>query len=431
LIGRDDIEAFEDLRLPAVGLDVTADGEDADSRVNVGGLPGLPEFTDDRGVRDTRWLEMSTLALLTCVPRRSTLLGMLCPRCQRTVDDDWAVCPYDGEPLRSAASPIAVSSPRPAATKMAGAILGTRFQIKGFVNKAATGRVYLAEDVRSHEKVIVKLLAPDDASSDVARARFQREAELMIALDHPNIIKVLAHGEMNGRPYLVTEALRGESLHDYLKREHTMPTDVALAMIRHAAHGLHAAHTAGIIHRDVKPGNLFLLGPIGNPYGLKLIDFGLAKGAASQRISAHDLVLGTIEYMAPELIVSDPTDARTDVYGLGVVMFRVFTGHLPFDAETDFEMLAHQMFSPAPPASWLNEQIDPRIELVMLRAMRKRPENRYPTMEALVADVDRILGLLQDHDIETTPRPTDDTYEPLTALGLEAANLLRERFVTR
>ena len=181
-------------------------------------------------------------------------------------------------------------------------------------------------------------------------------------------------------------------MHDYLKREHAMPTDVALAMIRHAAHGLIAAHRAGIVHRDVKPGNLFLIGPIGNPYGLKLIDFGMAKGEASRRISAHDLVLGTIEYMAPEQIVSDPTDVRTDVYGLGVVMFRVFTGHLPFDVDTDIEMLAHQMFSPAPPASWLHEQIDPRIELVILRAMRKKPENRYPTMDALVADIDRILG---------------------------------------
>jgi serine/threonine-protein kinase len=314
---------------------------------------------------------------------------------------------------------------------MAGAILANRFQIKGFVNKAATGRVYLAEDVRSKAPVIVKLLAPEEASSNAARARFQREAELMIALDHPNIVKVLAHGEMNGRPFLVTEALRGESLHDYLKREHAMPTDVALTMIRHAAQGLIAAHTAGIIHRDVKPGNLFLLGPLGNPYGLKLIDFGLAKGAASQRISAHDLVLGTMEYMAPELIVSDPTDARTDVYGLGVVMFRVFTGHLPFDAETDFEMLAHQMFSPAPPASWLNEQIDPDIEVVMLRAMRKRPENRYPNMEALLADLDRIVGLLPDHGVEVTPKPADDTYEPLTALGRDAANLLRERFAQR
>jgi serine/threonine-protein kinase len=353
---------------------------------------------------------------------------MQCPRCHRTVEDDWAVCPYDEEPLRPAASPIAVSSLRQNMTKIAGAVLANRFQIKGFVNKGAASRVYLAQDVKSRQEVIVKLYAPNDTSSDDSRARFEREAELMMALDHPNIIKVLGHGQMNGRPYVVTELLEGESLHDYLKREHAMPTDVALAMMRHAARGLIAAHTSGIIHRDVKPGNLFLLGPLGNPYGLKLIDFALAKGAASNRISAHDLVLGTMEYMAPEQIVSDPTDERTDVYGLGVVMFRVFTGHLPFDAETDFEMLAHQMFSPAPPASWLNEQIDPRIELIILRAMRKRPENRYPTMEALLADLDRTLGLAQDHDVEATPKPIDDTYEPLTAPGRDAANLLRERF---
>jgi len=352
---------------------------------------------------------------------------MICPRCQRTVDDDWLHCPFDGQTLRREGS-ISAGSLRRNTTKMAGAILGDRFQIKGFVNKGATSRVYLAEDVHTHEQVIVKLFAPDDATSQFSRERFQREAELLMGLNDPNIIKVLAFGDMNGRPYLVTEPLRGESMHDYLKREHAMPTDVALAMIRHAAHGLIAAHRAGIVHRDVKPGNLFLIGPIGNPYGLKLIDFGMAKGETSRRISAHDLVLGTIEYMAPEQIVSDPTDVRTDVYGLGVVMFRVFTGHLPFDVATDIEMLAHQIFSPAPPASWLHEQIDSRIELVILRAMRKRPENRYATMEALVADIDRILGFSGSHDIDLTSRPMDDTYEPRTSPGREASKALRQRF---
>jgi eukaryotic-like serine/threonine-protein kinase len=195
-------------------------------------------------------------------------------------------------------------------------------------------------------------------------------------------------------------------------------------MMRHAALGLVAAHGAGIVHRDVKPGNLFLLGPIGQPYGLKVIDFGLAKGDTSSRISGHDIVLGTIEYMAPEQIVTDPSDARTDVYGLGVVMFRVFTGHLPFDVETDLELLAHQMFSPAPPPSWLNEKIDPRIERVILRAMRKRPENRYATMQAVVDDLERILGLSPEEHVEPVPKLPDDTYEPRTAAGRGAAELL-------
>jgi eukaryotic-like serine/threonine-protein kinase len=355
-------------------------------------------------------------------------MAMQCPRCHREVKETWAHCPYDGEVLTPLADPISTGSLHHKMTGMAGAIIGGRFQIKGFVNKGATARVYLAEDIKRRDPVIVKLFSPGEDQSEQTHARFKREAELLMGLDHPNIIKVLSFGEMQGRPYVVTEPLRGESLHDYLKREHTMPSDMALAMMRHAGLGLVAAHQAGIVHRDVKPGNLFLLGPVGNPYGLKVIDFGMAKGEKSGRISNHDLVLGTVEYMAPEQIVTDPSDARTDVYGLGVVMFRVFTGHLPFDVETDFELLAHQMFSAAPPPSWLNEEIDPRIEKVILRAMRKRPDNRYPSMEALVADLERILGFSPHDDVSPAPSRVDDTYEPLTPAGLQAAEALLRQF---
>jgi serine/threonine-protein kinase len=353
---------------------------------------------------------------------------MQCPRCHREVNDTWAHCPWDGETLRPLAEPISLGALHHKMTAMAGAVLGGRYQIKGFVNKGSTARVYLAEEMKTKAPVIVKLFAPGDVQTEQSHARFKREAELLMGLDHPNIIKVLSYGEMQGRPYVVTEPLRGESLHDYLKREHSMPTDLALAMMRHAGQGLAAAHRAGIVHRDVKPGNLFLIGPVGNPYALKLIDFGMAKGEKSGRISSHDLVVGTIEYMAPEQIVTDPPDARTDVYGLGVVMFRVFTGHLPFDVETDFELLAHQMFSPAPPPSWLNESIDPRIEQVILRAMRKRPDNRYPSMEAFVADLERILGFTTESHVSSGPARADDTYEPQTPAGLDACEALLRQF---
>jgi len=355
---------------------------------------------------------------------------MLCPRCQREISDTFEYCPYDGEPLEGHAEPISVGSLHHRVSGMAGAVIGGRFQIKGFVNKGATARIYLAEDLTNRQPVIVKLFSPDATQTAESHARFRREAELLMGLHHPNIIKVLNFGEMKGRPYVVTEPLRGESLGDYLKRESRMPTDLGLTMMRHAGLGLHAAHRAGIVHRDVKPGNLFLVGPIGSPYGVKVIDFGMAKSHASGRISAHDLVLGTIEYMAPEQIVTDPADARTDIYGLGVVMFRAFTGHLPFDVETDLELLAHQMFSPAPPPSWLNEEIEPRIEGVILRAMRKRPDNRYPTMQAFVDDLERILGLSADEPIEEAARPreSDDIYEPLTTAGREAAGVLLSQF---
>lgn len=353
---------------------------------------------------------------------------VLCPRCRREVSDTWAHCPYDGEPLEPVAEPLSTGAIHHKMTGMAGAIIGGRFRIRGFVNKGSTARVYLAEDIHERGPVIVKLFSPGNLGTDQAHARFQREAELLMDLDHPNIIKVVSFGEAQGRPYIVTEPLRGETMQDYLKREHSMPTDLALAMMRHAGQGLGAAHRAGIVHRDVKPGNLFLLGPIGNPYGLKVIDFGMAKGENSPRISTHDLVLGTIEYMAPEQIVTDPSDARTDVYGLGVVMFRVFTGHLPFDVEADVELLAHQMYSPAPPPSWLHENIDPRIERVILRAVRKRPENRYPSMEALVGDLERILGYSADSDVPPAAPEVDDRYDPRTPAGRQAAEVLLSHF---
>src|SRR5258708_6973976 len=188
---------------------------------------------------------------------------MRCPRCQREMDDTWLLCPHDGEVLDPNAERQSSKLPHHRRTGMAGAIVGDRFQIIGFVDKGATARIYLAEDLQSHEHVIVKLYAPDEHMTDRAHELFSREAGHLMELDHPNIIKVVSFGEMGGRPYLVTEPLRGESLHDYLKREQTMPSDLALGMMRHAGLGLSAAHRAGIVHRDVKPGNLFLLGPIG------------------------------------------------------------------------------------------------------------------------------------------------------------------------
>jgi eukaryotic-like serine/threonine-protein kinase len=228
-------------------------------------------------------------------------------------------------------------------------------------------------------------------------------------------------------PFLAMEALLGESLGEYVRRE-TIPLDTALILLRQAAAGLSAAHRAGIVHRDVKPDNFLLLGPPGEPYGLKVIDFGLAKlWDLTEESGAHN-ILGTAEYMAPEQILVEHVDERSDIYSLGVVMFRVFTGHLPFESVGQADLLRHQLFSTVPPPSWLNESLDPRIDQVVKTATRKCRENRYRTMDEVIADLEVLLGM---DTRGLNPRPLSvapDAYLPSTDTGREAATLLAEKF---
>jgi serine/threonine-protein kinase len=144
-----------------------------------------------------------------------------------------------------------------------------------------------------------------------------------------------------------------------------------------------------------------------------------------------DLVMGTVHYMAPEQIVLHPVDGRTDVYALGVVMFRMFTGQLPFDTVPGTELLGHQLFSPAPPPSWLNEQLDPQVEAIMLRAMRKHPDNRYANMDALLADLEAVLGTGPGANAKVELPELDrkpDVYVPRNAQGRKAAEVIARRF---
>jgi serine/threonine-protein kinase len=229
------------------------------------------------------------------------------------------------------------------------------------------------------------------------------------------------------------EALQGESLAHYLDREKTMPQSMVLALAREAAGGLVAAHHAGIVHRDLKPGNLYLLGPQGAPTGIKIIDFGLSKDL--RRIdsgpSSVNLVLGTAQFMAPEQVLADPIDARTDIYAFGVVLFNMLTGSLPFDLKLGPDLFCHQLFSPAPPPSWLLEDVDPRLEQVIVRCLRKHPENRYASMQALLDDLVIISDCPLDGARRISPpvlRREPDLYLPRSAEGRGVAENLARYF---
>ena len=336
------------------------------------------------------------------------------------------------EPSRpnSRASSPALEDFRPRPSDIDGLLLSDRYRIVGLLGTGATSSVYLAEDTTTQTPVVVKSLYLHAAREPQLRDRFLLGARAAMAVVHHAVARILSVEEPPDEPpYLVMEALHGEPLSEYLERHGQIPEPIVLMMAREIAAGLVAAHHIGIIHRDLKPGNLFVLEGAGAPR-VRIIDFGFAKDTRDPDAtpSSTNLVLGTAQYMAPEQVLADPVDPRTDVYGFGVVLFRLLTGHLPFDLDVGVDLFSHQLFSPAPPPSWLAEHIDPDLEQVILRCVRKHPENRYPSMQAVLDDLERIAA---GGDIAELPLKREpDVYKPKNSMGRVAAESLAAHFGT-
>ena len=293
-----------------------------------------------------------------------------------------------------------------------GVLLGARYEVRGFIGKGAMARVYLAQDLEKREPVAVKVLDVVAHRDHEARERFLREATAVAGIEHPNIVKVFDTGERgDGAPYLVMEYLFGETLGGYLRREGKMKGSLALPLMCKTASALAAAHEVGVIHRDVKPDNLFLIGEPGEPYDIRLLDFGFARLRKS-RMTAAGMAVGTAEYMAPEQGLSDPVDARSDVYGLGAVMYRALTGEFPFTAGDDAEMIARLVLFPPRPPKEVTPDLDDDLAAIVTRAMRKRPYNRYSSMERMQSDLESVRARRGTPLLANKPIVLPDDYEP-------------------
>lgn len=252
------------------------------------------------------------------------------------------------------------------------------YEIVALLGAGGMGQVYKARDTRLNRDVAVKVL-PDTFANEAARERFQREARAASALSHPNICAIYDVGEADGRPYLVMELLEGQTLRDYTGKMPTEPT-AAIALGAQIADALEAAHAKGIIHRDIKAGNIMVTGR----RHVKVLDFGLAKYAAAaaqaddtrtmQSLTAAGTVMGTPHYMAPELLQGKPADARSDLWALGVVLHEMLAGRLPFQGSTAFEV-SSAILNQAPPP--LPAGVPSGLRTIVERCLEKRPEERY------------------------------------------------------
>jgi hypothetical protein len=266
------------------------------------------------------------------------------------------------------------------------------YRTRQLLGTGASARVYQAVGPSPDAApVAIKVLHPHLADAPDFRRQFEREADTARELDHPGIVRVLAHGYAEGQPYLVMEYVPGPSLKDYLQ-EHDGPLAVedAIALVAAVADALAYAHSQGVIHRDVKPSNILLReGRLDRPV---LGDFGIARLMEATLDTTSGRTVGTPAYISPEQGQGRPADARSDVYALGALLFELVTGHPPFEAESPYALVLHHVHSPPPRPRDERPDLPPAVEAVILKALAKDPDDRYPTTAALASALRQSLA---------------------------------------
>jgi tetratricopeptide (TPR) repeat protein/tRNA A-37 threonylcarbamoyl transferase component Bud32 len=279
-------------------------------------------------------------------------------------------------------------------TFAAGDLLAQRFRVVGFLGAGAVGEVYEAEDEALGGRVAIKALRPELVADADAVARLHREVHLTRVVTHPNVCRTYdGFVDAAGRPFLTMELLDGEPLDAHLERCGRLPPAEALDVLRQIADGLAAAHAAGVVHRDLKTGNVFLVGE-GDERRVVVTDFGLAHSAlaSSASISRTGELVGSPAYMAPEQVRGEPVGPATDVYALGIVAYELVTGELPFRGESGFVTAIKRLTEPPPPPRRLVPELPPVWDEAVLRCLAADPSDRFADPRELPRALARTAG---------------------------------------
>ena len=278
---------------------------------------------------------------------------------------------------------------RPPSSERLRDVLAGRYRLDARIGAGGMATIYRARDLTLDRDVAVKVLHPHLVDDDAVRERFRTEARHAARLLHPNIVNVFDTGDSTdgapgfppGLPWIVMEFVDGPSLRDVLRERGRLSPREALAVVEPVARGLARAHAGGVIHRDVKPENV-LIAEDGTP---KLADFGIARALAETSHTQAGMLIGSVHYMAPELVGGKPATAATDQYGVGVLLYELLTGRQPLPAESPMAVALRHAQEPIPPVSASNPEVPPALDRVVARATAQRPEDRFADLEALAA----------------------------------------------
>jgi predicted Ser/Thr protein kinase len=285
---------------------------------------------------------------------------------------------------------------------MIGQLIAERYEVEELVGKGGMSSVYCARDDVLERRVALKILHEHFSGDPEYVERFRREARAIARLNHPNIVTVIDRGEFEGRQFIVFEHVPGENLKEIVEREGPLSVSQALALTHQIARGLSFAHDNGVVHRDVKPQNV-LLDETG---GAKVTDFGIARSLEPEDgLTETGALLGTSDYIAPEQATGRPVDERSDQYSLGVLLYELLTGEVPYRAGSFMAVAMRHVRDPVPSVRERRPDVPAQVDAIVARAMSKSPEDRFPSIEAMMAAIEACLA--DEHGRTATNGATD------------------------
>jgi len=287
---------------------------------------------------------------------------------------------------------------------MVGVTLADRYEIVDRVATGGMGTVYRATDTRLNRDVAIKILKEELADDPRFVERFRREARAVAALSHPKIASVFDYGEDSGRHFIVMELVQARDLARALREDGPMSSERAANVATQIAAALGHAHDAGLIHRDVKPANV-MLGP---DDAVKVTDFGIARAQADSALTSTGMVLGTMQYISPEQAAGEKLTPASDIYSLGIVLYEMVTGSVPFTGESQLAVAMRHLQEEVPDPRALSPTVTPELAAAISRATAKRPQDRWPDAAAFAA------GLAGEVDPAPTPTAVLPAAQPTT-----------------